>query len=127
MTRGNCILYLPKTLSAPTTLLIEIVQAIGTEDPSWSLDVGCPAPLDSWTCTAKNPVDNCTSDLDETIYVGKVSGSASAPIVNDWAFVDANALETKAMGGYGVLDPDANRWDIVVSADGIITTVAACP
>jgi len=59
--------------------------------------------------------------------VGKVSGSASAPVVNDWAFVDANALETKAMGGYGVLDPDANRWEIVVSSDGIITTVTACP
>tara|TARA_R110000782_G_scaffold170643_1_gene262402 strand:+ start:509 stop:1222 length:714 start_codon:yes stop_codon:yes gene_type:complete len=123
---GDCVLYIPKTLSTTTSLLIEIAEAL-TENPSWSLDVGCPAPLDSWTCTANIPLDACTDALDEAIYVGKVSGSPSAPVVNDWAFADANASATKAMGSYGVLGPDASRWTISVNSNGIITSSVVCP
>ena len=123
---GDCVLYIPKTLSTTTSLLIEIAEAL-TENPSWSLDVGCPAPLDSWTCTANIPLDACTDALDEAIYVGKVSGSPSAPVVNDWAFADANASATKATGSYGVLGPDASRWTISVNSNGIITSSVVCP
>ena len=126
---GNCILYLPKTLSAPTTLLIEIVQAIGTEDPSWSLDVGCPAPItDTLDSTHVNPVDGCTTTAPyiDTIYLGKVSGTASVPTLYDWAFVDANAVQVKAVGDYKVKDSSDVAYLISVDADGLISAVIAC-
>lgn len=126
---GNCILYLPKTLSAPTTLLIEIVQAIGTEDPSWSLDVGCPAPIaDTLQSTHVNPVDDCatTEPYNDTIYLGKVSGTASVPTVYDWAFVDANAVQVKAVGDYKVKDSSDVEYLITVDANGLISVVTTC-
>ena len=125
---GNCILYLPKTLSAPTTLLIEIVQAL-TEAPSWALNVGCPAPItDTLDSTHVNPVDGCTTTAPyiDTIYLGKVSGTASVPTLYDWAFVDANAVQVKAVGDYKVKDSSDVAYLISVDADGLISAVTAC-
>ena len=125
---GECILYIPKTLSTPTSLLIEIVEAL-TEAPSWALNVGCPAPItDTLDSTHVNPVDGCTTTAPyiDTIYLGKVSGTASVPTLYDWAFVDANAVQVKAVGDYKVKDSSDVAYLISVDADGLISAVTAC-
>jgi len=122
---GECVLYIPKTSSTILSLLIEVVEAL-SESPSWSLTVGCPAPLAAWTCTAKNPDNACTDSLGDTIFVGKVSGSANDPAVNDWAFDDANASSKKPAGTYGVENLNTTKWSINVDANGIITAITAC-
>ena len=123
---GECVLYIPKTSSTVLSLLIEVVEAL-SESPSWSLTVGCPAPIPTWTCTDVNPDDPCVDALGNAIFIGKVSGVASVPTINDWAFADANASSKKPAGIYGVENLNVTRYDIDVDANGIITSVSSCP
>ena len=127
----TCIAYIPKTLSSPTTLSMQIAEVLGSQPtPSWSLTVGCPTALTSLPCTDVNPVGGCSntvSPLDEAIFLGKVTGSVNAPVVNDWAFSDAYAVTKKPFGDYLVEDPTPQKWLVSVSANGVITAVTSCP
>jgi hypothetical protein len=126
----TCIAYIPKTLSSPTTLSMQIAEVLGGQPtPSWSLTVGCPATLSSKICTDVNPVGGCTTaaPLDNTIFLGKVSGVDTIPVIHDWAFADAYAETKKATGDYVLENKTAVRYLITVSANGVITAVTACP
>lgn len=123
----DCIAYIPKVSNAITTLLVEVVEALVAVAPSWVLTVECPAVLTSWPSSKVAAVGGCSAALDETIYVGKVSGSISAPVVNDWAFVDENAVNTKAAGPYTIQSPSPATYEIIVDTNGIITSVSTCP
>ena len=126
----TCIAYIPKTLSSPTTLSMQIAEVLGSQPtPSWSLTVGCPTALTSKQCTDVNPAGGCTTaaPLDNTIFLGKVSGVDTIPVIHDWAFADAYAETKKAVGDYVLENKTAVRYLITVSANGVITAVTACP
>ena len=126
----TCIAYIPKTLSSPTTLSMQIAEVLGSQPtPSWSLTVGCPTALTSNQCTDVNPAGGCTTaaPLDNTIFLGKVSGVDTIPVIHDWAFADAYAETKKAVGDYVLENKTAVRYLITVSANGVITAVTACP
>ena len=126
----TCIAYIPKTLSSPTTLSMQIAEVLGSQPtPSWSLTVGCPTALTSNQCTDVNPAGGCTTaaPLDNTIFLGKVSGVNTIPVIHDWAFADAYAETKKATGDYVLENKTAVRYLITVSANGVITAVTACP
>ena len=126
----TCIAYIPKTLSSPTTLSMQIAEVLGSQPtPSWSLTVGCPTALTSNQCTDVNPAGGCTTaaPLDNTIFLGKVSGVDTIPVIHDWAFADAYAFSRKAVGDYVLENKTAVRYLITVSANGVITAVTACP
>ena len=125
-----CVAYIPKTLSSPTTLSMQIAEVLGSQPtPSWSLTVGCPTALTSNQCTDVNPAGGCTTaaPLDNTIFLGKVSGVNTIPVIHDWAFADAYAETKKATGDYVLENKTAVRYLITVSANGVITAVTACP
>jgi hypothetical protein len=125
----TCIAYIPKTLSSPTTLSMQIAEVLGSQPtPSWSLTVGCPTALTSNQCTDVNPAGGCTTaaPLDNTIFLGKVSGVNTIPVIHDWAFADAYAETKKATGNYVLENKTAVRYLITVSANGVITAVTAC-
>lgn len=127
---NNCVAYIPKTSNSPTTLLMQVAEVLGLQDtPSWILTVGCPTLLTSLPCTAVNPVNNCTTvePLDETIFLGKVSGAATVPILHDWAFNDAYGLSRKSVGNYVVQDAALSKWLVSVGTNGVIIIVTACP
>jgi hypothetical protein len=126
----ECIAYIPKTLSGPSIINMEVAQVItGQATPSWSLTVGCPTALTSNQCTDVNPAGGCTTaaPLDNTIFLGKVSGVNTIPVIHDWAFADAYAETKKATGDYVLENKTAVRYLITVSANGVITAVTACP
>jgi hypothetical protein len=126
----TCVAYIPKTLNSPTTLSMQIAEVLGSQPtPSWSLTVGCPTALTSNQCTDVNPAGGCTTaaPLDNTIFLGKVSGVNTIPVIHDWAFADAYAETKKATGNYVLENKTAVRYLITVSANGVITAVTACP
>jgi hypothetical protein len=126
----TCVAYIPKTLNSPTTLSMQIAEVLGSQPtPSWSLTVGCPTALTSNQCTDVNPAGGCTTaaPLDNTIFLGKVSGVNTIPVIHDWAFADAYAETKKATGDYVLENKTAVRYLITVSANGVITAVTACP
>ena len=126
---GECVAYIPKTSNSPTTLSMEISELLSTAaTPSWNLTVGCPATLSSKICTDVNPAGGCTTaaPLDNTIFLGKVSGVDTIPVIHDWAFADAYAFSRKAVGDYVLENKTAVRYLITVSANGVITAVTAC-
>jgi hypothetical protein len=126
----ECIAYIPKPLNSPSTVQLQVAQVINNQNtPSWSLTVGCPTALTSLPCTEVNPLNGCStaSPLDETIFLGKVTGSIYSPVVNDWAFSDAYAVTKKPFGDYVVADPTPQNWLVAVGANGVIIAVTACP
>jgi hypothetical protein len=125
----ECIAYIPKPLNSPSTVQLQVAQVINNQNtPSWNLTVGCPTALTSLPCTEVNPLNGCStaSPLDETIFLGKVTGSIYSPVVNDWAFSDAYAVTKKPFGDYVVADPTPQNWLVAVGANGIITSVTLC-
>ena len=127
---GSASLSASKPLSSPTTLSMQIAEVLGSQPtPSWSLTVGCPTALTSNQCTDVNPAGGCTTaaPLDNTIFLGKVSGVNTIPVIHDWAFADAYAETKKATGDYVLENKTAVRYLITVSANGVITAVTACP
>jgi hypothetical protein len=126
----ECIAYIPKPLNSPSTVQLQVAQVINNQNtPSWSLTVGCPTALTSLPCTEVNPLNGCStaSPLDETIFLGKVTGSIYSPVVNDWAFSDAYAVTKKPFGYYVVADPTPQKWLVAVGVNGVITSVSSCP
>ena len=127
----TCTAYIPKTLSSPTTLSMQIAELLGGQPtPSWRLTVECPTALTSLPCTEKNPLGGCSntvSPLNEAIFLGKVTGSVNVPVVNDWAFSDAYAVTKKPLGTYLVEDPTLQKWLVGVSSDGVIISASSCP
>ena len=125
----ECIAYIPKPLSGPSTVDVEVAQVInGQATPSWTVRVECPALLLGLDCTEVNPLGDCDTllPLDETIFLGKVSGSIYSPVVHDWAFEDAYAVTKKVGGDYVVQDTTPAKWLVTVGVNGIITTVTEC-
>ena len=126
----ECVAYIPKPLSGPLTLEVQVSQVIAPQStPSWNLTVACPRLLTSKACTDVNPSGGCstTAPLDNSIFLGSVSGTNSVPAVNDWAFGDAYAETRKAAGDYVLENKVGDQYLITVSANGVITTVTACP
>jgi hypothetical protein len=126
----ECIAYIPKPLNSPSTVQLQVAQVINNQNtPSWNLTVGCPTALTSLPCTEVNPLNGCStaSPLDETIFLGKVTGSIYSPVVNDWAFSDAYAVTKKPFGDYVVADPTPQKWLVAVGVNGVIIAVTACP
>ena len=124
-----CIAYIPKTSSSPTTLSMQIAEVVASSSPpSWTLSVGCPALLLGLNCTTPKGAVDCTSTdpLNETMYLGKVSGFANIPVVYDWAFADNASLSKKSSGQYIVEDGNLDKWIVHVDANGIISTTNKC-
>ena len=124
---GACVTYIPKISTSITTLLVEVAEALVETDPTWTLNVECPAVIAGWSSSKVGAIGGCSATMDETIYIGKVSGSVNAPVVNDWAFVDENAVNTKALGPYTIQSPSLATYEIIVDTNGIITSVTTCP
>jgi hypothetical protein len=126
----ECIAYIPKTLSGPSIINMEVAQVItGQATPSWNLSVGCPTFLLGLNCTTPKGAVDCTtiSPLDETMYLGKVSGDVDKPVVYDWAFADNASLSKKSSGQYLVEDGSLDKWIVDVDANGIISAATLCP
>ena len=124
-----CIAYIPKTSSSPTTLSMQIAEVVASSSPpSWTLSVGCPALLLGLNCTIPKSSYLCTSTdpLNETMYLGKVSGDVDKPVVYDWAFADNASLSKKSSGQYIVEDGNLDKWIVDVDANGIISTTSKC-
>jgi len=125
----ECIAYIPKLLSGPSTVDVEVAQVInGQSTPSWTVRVECPALLLGLDRTHVNPVDGCTTSVGYTdsMYLGKVSGAANDPVVHDWAFSDAYAQTVLPVGDYKVKNASATEWLVQVDANGVIDQITAC-
>mgnify|MGYP003627798682 CR=1 FL=1 len=116
-------MVIPKPNITPTNLLITIDGPCGTT--GWDMRSVCPLKLNAF----RRGVDEgacCiyTAEL-YTASVYDFTGVSNVVQLNDWAFEDINGV-TKIPEGIYPVDNNGTDSLVTVSADGIVTNIAAC-
>ena len=129
---GSYILYVSKTSTTPSTVSLTLYNPCSLDDSNWRVDVGCPAPLASFSASAMNPSSAACSDtIDSTFYHIPVAPGTQPgqPARRDWMFKDVNGV-TRADAGYYKIGPDAGSstgYQIQVDGNGVIVQKNPCP
>ena len=129
---GSYILYVSKTATTPSTVSLTLYNPCSLDDSNWRVDVGCPAPLTSFTASAMNPSSAVCSDaIDSTFYHIPVAPGTQPgqPSRRDWMFKDVNGV-ARADAGYYKIGPDAGSptgYQIQVDGNGVIVQKNPCP
>lgn len=121
---GYCTLFIPILNSAPPNVLVEIfgVCTLATAN----FEVVCPALL-TGVDTSEQGAPSCSSDFPNTYYnVPNRGGTAGEPALNEFFVADAYGDNLVPAGNY-TINPSSGKKDIVVSSNGIITSITACP
>jgi hypothetical protein len=119
-----CMMIVPKPLAIPATL--DIVVDGPCFNTQWDIYISCPTQLNNFTCSP-SPTPACTGATDPffTAHPDNILGTATAVFVGDWAFEDQYGVTKKAAGTYLVESGGAPQC-VVVSSDGVVTSVANC-
>lgn len=129
---GSYILYVSKTSTTPSTVSLTLYNPCSLDDSNWRVDVGCPAPLASFSASAMNPSSAACSDtIDSTFYHIPVAPGTQPgqPARRDWMFKDVNGV-ARADAGYYKIGPDAGSstgYQIQVDGNGVIVQKNPCP
>mgnify|MGYP003643317145 CR=1 FL=1 len=131
-TPGASVMVVPKTLSGPTTIALEVVAPCPST--SFTLAAACPVALTGFTSTL-TPVAGsgavCLLTPTITYYNAPVTGTAGNPALHDWIFADPNG-EFKVANSYGA---GYYKWDdgtptgrwFLLDANSVIIGEGACP
>ena len=117
-------MVIPKPLT--TTDIIDLVVEGPCTSTGWNLWIGCPTQLNNFKCTP-SPTPACTGATDPffTAHIGNTTGFATSVSVHDWVFEDAFGVTKKAAGTY-LVETGGVPLCVVVSSDGVVTSVANC-
>jgi len=119
---GYCTMVIPRINNNANTCLLEIVGFCGT---AWDLEINCPTPLTSTPISLQGL--DCTDIFDTIFYVApNRGGTAGEPAINEFAFADANGAIQYPAGTYTINPPSAKK-QIVIDANGVITSIINCP
>lgn len=124
-TPGNCVIVIPKTSSAPTTIAITAIgPCTGT---AFDISVACPAALPSFSSSTVNASSAlaCSATINQTYYVAHVNGAAGTLGLYDLVFSDANGQFKLSAGFYKTNDAGANEW-YQVDSNGVIIAFGDC-
>ena len=120
---GFYMMVVPKTIAISNILDVEIHAPCGSTN--WTLFVKCPVLLTSvpaalgTDCTTTTfPLSYYNAPLDETSF--------GEPNVGDFIFTDAYG-ETKVDAGNYIINPTSAKQQMVVDANGVITSLTNCP
>jgi len=118
-------LYIPKTLTSPSDMNIQIFAPCPVSE--FNIDINCPVLLTGIPTSDPSPADCNTAPLIHTFYnVPNRGGTAGFPAVNEFFVSDPYGNARVAAGDY-TIEVAGLRYEITVSSDGIITSLAACP
>jgi len=119
---GYCTMVIPRINNNANTCLLEIVGFCGT---AWDLEINCPTPLTSTPISLQGL--DCTDIFDTIFYVApNRGGTAGEPAINEFPFADANGAIQYPAGTYTINPPSAKK-QIVIDANGVITSIINCP
>lgn len=120
---GYYMMVVPKTIAYGNILNIEVHGACNTT--GWDLDVRCPVLLTGFEAESGT---NCgISTFTLTHYNAPQDGTSFGnPSVGDLIFTDAYGENKVAAGNY-IINPTAGKQQMVVDANGVITSLTTCP
>jgi hypothetical protein len=123
---GQCVMVIPKTVAAPTTLELKIVSACTSS--AFQAYVSCPAALTGFTSKG-NASENyfaCALTESFTYYSAPVNGNGVTLGLYDWVFYDANGQNVLPNGYYYAPAslPGGNDWYQV--ENGVIIDFGLC-
>ena len=120
---GFYMMVVPKTIAVSNILDVEIHAPCGSTN--WTLFVKCPvlltavpAALGTDCTTTTFPLSYYNAPLDETSF--------GEPDIGDFIFTDAYGETTVAAGNY-IINPSSAKKQMVVDANGVITSLTNCP
>lgn len=116
-------LYIPKNNVTPEIMTIEIVGVCG--GTGFNVEINCPVLLTGVTTSLLGGA--CVDELPNTYYnIPNRGGTAGEPALREFFATDAYGNTRAAAGDY-VIDPPSGKKEITVDANGVITSIAACP
>ena len=116
-------LYIPKNVILPDTVTVQMAgPCAGT---AFNIEVNCPLLLTG--VPTSNVLGGCGDPLPNTYYnVPNRGGTAGEPAVNEFYVQDQFGNSRVPAGGY-IIDPPSGLKQIVVDANGVITSSTPCP
>ena len=130
LTAGNpstCTLFIPKPSPVPSTLSQLEVQVISPCPiaSGWDVTVQCTNALTAVATT--NAGGSCGDAKPNSFYnVPNSGGTAGDPAINEFFVSDFNGSSKVPAGDYVIL-VGATEKEITVDANGVITSLSACP
>lgn len=120
---GFMTLYIPKNTILPDVVTVEMAgPCSGT---AFNIEVNCPVLLTGVLTT--NAGGGCGDPLPNTYYnVPNRGGTAGEPAVNEF-YVEDQFGNSRVPAGSYVIDPPSGLKQIVVDANGVITSLIPCP
>jgi len=120
---GYSTLYIPKTAVAPETMLLEVFGPCAATQ--WNVEINCPILLTA--CPTSNLGGDCTEEYPNEYYnVPNRGGVAGEPAINEFYVQDEFGSVRVPAGDY-TINPPSGQKQIVVDANGIITSIIVCP
>lgn len=121
---GYCTLYVPILIADPPNVVVEIFGVCPLT--SANFEVVCPTLLTE-VPTSNEGASSCSSDFPQTFYnVPNRGGTAGEPALHEFFVRDEYGTQRVAAGNY-TINPPSGKKDIIVSSNGIITSITACP
>ncbi len=118
-------LYIPKPALITADVNVEIFAPCPASE--FNIDINCPVLLTGVLSSNPNPLNCNTAPLVNTYYnVPNRGGTAGAPAINEFFVSDPYGGSRVSAGDY-TIEVFGLRYEITVSSDGIITSLAACP
>lgn len=129
-TPGYCTLYVPVLTPTTESILLEVFGVCPTT--SGNIEIVCPTLL-TGVPTSNVGAASCSSSFPNTYYnVPNRGGTAGEPALHEFFVLDEYASDTgvnngRVAGGNYTINPPSGKKDIIVSPNGIITSITACP
>ena len=122
---GYCTLYVPVLTPTTESVLFEVFGVCPST--SGNIEIVCPTLLTGVPTEPLSGGATCASVFTNTFYnVPNRGGTAGEPALHEFFVRDAYGTQRVAAGNY-TINPPSGKKDIVVSANGIITSITACP
>lgn len=120
---GWATVYAPKLSASPSDVLAEFVGPCAST--GWNVEIVCPVLL-TGVPTSDAGV-TCGSTFPNTFYnVKNRGGTAGEPAIHEFFVRDEYGTQRVAAGTY-TINPSSGKKTIVVDANGVITSITACP
>ena len=125
---GECVMVIPKTLSTPTKLDVQVISLCSTAD--FQISVECPEDLYAFPACA-GPFGNagtaCACAVyDTTYYHALVNGTIGSPAIYDYVFTDKYG-QTPVVNGWHKLDDGTPEGKAFRVLNGVIVSMSSCP
>jgi hypothetical protein len=125
---GYCTLYIPKPLETSGVVDASIFGPCPLIGIEFDIQVNCPVTLVSVWGSNPGPYPDCNIEALPNLFynVPNFGGTAGVPALHEFMLLDPYGVNRVAPGDY-VIDVAGALKEITISADGIITAIAACP